>query len=381
MLLYLFLGLFVGISFALMLYFLVIKKSQNQPDKLADDFFTRFNEKFPEILNKANQSLVTMANQKLDAQSRQASADLSGKKESIEKVVAQVLAELKTNSQKLEQAERKRIGSFESLRQALSSHEKITQSLSATTESLKKVLSNNQLRGAFGERVAEDLLKMAGFVRGVNYEFNKKQSTTNTRPDFAILLPDGVRINVDAKFPYQNLQKMSESKNKAVRQQCFKAFKQDVRQKIKQVSSRDYINPEEKTVDFVIVFIPNEMIFSFIYDKMSEIWQDALGKKVIFAGPFSFTAILRMVLQSYDNFRYQKNVQNIIGHIRLFEQEFAKYNNEFVKIGSRIDSLSRQYDQVDSTRTSKLLRVVDRIKLAGPGVTSEDSPPSNKQLK
>ncbi|MAF36401.1 hypothetical protein CL622_04755 [archaeon] len=365
---YLFLGLFAGLSFALSLYFFVFKKNQVRPDKLTEDFFARFNQKFPEILNKANQSLVTMANQKLDAQSRQASADLSHKKETIEKAVKQVLQELKTNSDKLEQAERKRIGSFESLKTELKSHQKITRDLSATTDALKKVLSNNQLRGAFGEKVAEDLLKMAGFVKGVNYKFNKKQNSSSTRPDFAILLPDGVHINVDVKFPYQNLQKMAETKDKTSRSQYLRAFKQDVQAKIKQVTGRNYINPEDKTVDFIIVFIPNEMIFSFIYDKMADVWESAMKQKVIFAGPFSFTAILRMVLQAYDNFRYQKNVQSIISHIRDFEQEFSKYNQEFTKIGQRLDSLNRQYNSVNVTRTNKLLRVVDKVKIEAPSV-------------
>ncbi len=366
MLQYLFLGLFAGLSFALSLYFFVFRKNQIQPDKLTEDFFSRFNQKFPEILNKANQSLVTMANQKLDAQSRQASADLSHKKETIQAAVKQVLQELKINSDKLEQAERKRIGSFESLKTELKSHQKITRDLSATTEALKRVLSNNQLRGAFGEKVAEDLLKMAGFVKGVNYKFNKKQTGSSTRPDFAILLPDGVHINVDVKFPYQNLQKMAESKDKVSRLRYLRAFKQDVQAKIKQVTGRHYINTEDKTVDFIIVFIPNEMIFSFIYDKMTDVWESAMKQKVIFAGPFSFTAILRMVLQAYDNFRYQENVQSIIGHIRNFEQEFDKYNQEFTKIGSRLDSLSRQYNKVNMTRTNKLLRVVDKIKIEAP---------------
>lgn len=369
MLLYLLLGLLAGLSFALSLYFFVFRKNQTPPDKLSEDFFARFNQKFPEILNKANQSLVTMANQKLDAQSRQASADLSHKKETIEKAVKQVLQELKINSDKLEQAERKRIGSFESLKTELESHQKITRDLSATTDALKRVLSNNQLRGAFGEKVAEDLLKMAGFVKGVNYKFNKKQTGASTRPDFAILLPDGVRINVDVKFPYQNLQKMAEAKDKESKQQYLRAFKQDVQAKIKQVTTRHYINTEDKTVDFIIVFIPNEMIFSFIYDKMIDVWESAMKQKVIFAGPFSFTAILRMVLQAYDNFRYQKNVQSIIGHIRNFEQEFDKYNQEFTKVGQRIDSLSRQYNQVNLTRTNKLLRVVDKIKIEAPAVS------------
>jgi len=378
MTLYLLLGLFAGLSLALGLYFFVIKKNSPKADSLADDFFAKFNQKFPQILNEANQSLISMADQKLSAQSRQNADDLAHKKDSIDATIKQVLQELKNSSDKLEDAEQKRIGSFESLKTELKSHQKITADLSATTEALKKVLSNNQLRGAFGEKVAEDLLQMAGFVKGVNYEFNQKQATSATRPDFAILLPDGVRINVDAKFPYQNLQKMAESKNKQTRAQCLKDFKKDVIAKVKQVTTRDYINPEEKTVDFVIVFIPNEMIFSFIYDKLSDIWQDAMSKKVIFAGPFSFTAILRMVLQAYDNFRYQKNVQNIIGHIRQFEQEFDKYNTEFAKIGDRLDSLNRQYNSVGQTRTNKLLRVVDKIKLSAPPPASlKDENPQN----
>ncbi len=304
-----------------------------------------------------------MASQKLDSQKQEIEVDLANKKENIEKMVKQVLDELKTSSNKLEQAEKDRIGSFESLKESLTNSEKITKQLSATTESLSKVLSNNQLRGAFGEKVAEDLLKMSGFVRGVDYEFNKEQLTTDTRPDFAIFLPDGARINVDAKFPYSSLTKMADTQDEETKARYLKMFEKDVKDKIKQVCTRDYIDPENKTVDFVILFIPNEMIFSFIYDKMPSILEEAMKNKVILCGPFSFTAILRMVRQAYDNFRYQKNVQQIISYIKLFEKEFDNYNKEFGKIGDRIDSLSRQYNTVSTTRTRQLLKVVDRIKL------------------
>ena len=70
-----------------------------------------------------------------------------------------------------------------------------------------------------------------------------------------------------------------------------------------------------------------------------------------------------MVRQAYDNFRYQQNVQSIIGYIKTFEKEFVKYNEEFEKIGDRIDSLHKQYTEVASTRTNKLLRTVDKIRL------------------
>ena len=141
----------------------------------------------------------------------------------------------------------------------------------------------------------------------------------------------------------------------------FEIDKKDIKDKIKQVTSREYINPEDNTVDFVIMFIPNEMIFSYIYEKMGSVWEDGMKQKVIFAGPFNFTAILRLIRQSYSNFKYQNNVRNIITYIKIFEEEFRKYNQEFVKIGDRLESLNDQYAKVDSTRTKQLIRSVDKI--------------------
>ncbi|HNZ84454.1 MAG TPA: DNA recombination protein RmuC, partial [Candidatus Woesebacteria bacterium] len=225
------------------------------------------------------------------------------------------------------------------------------------------VLSNNQMRGQFGEQVAEDLLKMSGFVAGINYD--KQVAGDVSRPDFTVYLPDGVKINIDAKFPYQHLVKMSESESKSQKEEYKKLFEQSIKAKIKEVTTREYINPEKNTVDFVILFIPNEMIFSFIYDRFPEIWQDCMAKKVILAGPFSFTAILRMVHQSYDNFRYQKNVANIIGYIRKFAEEFDTYNQGFKDIGTKIETLQKQYHKVDSTRTNQLVKIVNKIKTEG----------------
>ncbi len=306
---------------------------------------------------------LKIAKEKLGAEKEEIKTDLKNKKEIIEDMVRRIKEDLEKAKEKLEKAERERIGSFSQLREALENQMRITEQLSATTENLKKVLSNNQLRGQFGEQVAENLLKMNGFVKGVDYQVNKEQEGAETRPDFTIFLPNNIKINVDSKFPYQNLQKMAEAENQTEKKSLLKLFERDIREKIKQVTSRDYINPADNTVDFVILFVPNEMIFSFIYDKMNEIWVEAMKQKVVMAGPFSFTAILRLVRQAYDNFRYQKNIQKIIGYIKSFEAEFKKYNEEFLKIGDRIESLTKQYQLVNSTRTNQLLKTVEKIKL------------------
>jgi len=305
-------------------------------------------------LSKAIDTLVKLSNEKLDDKSKQISIDLSNKKDAIEKMVRDI-------SENLSKVEKERVGSFTNLRDAIENNVKLTKELSVTTEGLKRVLSNNQQRGAFGEKVAEDLLKMSGFVIGTDY--TRQETTGDARPDFTLYLPDKTKINIDSKFPYSNIVKMSEATDSDQKTAFKKLFEQDIKKKINDVTSRNYINPEDNTVDFVILFIPNEMIFSFIYESFPDVWQDALNRKVVMTGPFSFTAILRMVKQAYENFRFQKNVQGIITQIKIFGSEFEKYNEEFVKIGDRIDSLHKQYDEVASARTKKLQKVVDRINI------------------
>lgn len=335
------------------LLFLIFKSKKNNGNEFSDQFFNQFNQKFPEILNQANTNLINLANEKVGT-------DLNNKKQAIEDLVNRALIEIEKNNKKMDDVEKTRVGSFSTLTEKLEEQKLLTHQLKVTTEGLKNVLSNNQMRGQFGEQVAEDLLKMSGFVSGVSYD--KQVVGATSRPDFTVYMPDGMKINIDSKFPYQNLVKMSETDNKEEKERYKKLFEQDIKTKIKEVTSREYINPEENTVDFVILFIPNEMIFSFIYDRFPEIWQDAMGKKVILAGPFSFTAILRMVHQAYDNFRYQKNVATIIGYIKKFAEEFDNYNKGFKDIGVRIDALQKQYTAVDTTRTNQLVKIVNKIK-------------------
>jgi len=259
---------------------------------------------------------------------------------------------------KLHEAERERLGEFNALKTILQEHKILTGELKESTEGLKNVLSNNQSRGRWGEEIADSLLKNIGFVSGEHYISNTAQETNSNRPDFTIFLPDKKKLNIDVKFPYAALVKFEETNDK----KYLADFARDVKQKVKEVSSRDYINPEENTVDFVILFVPNERIFSYIYDKLGDVWKEALKKKVVIAGPFSFTATLRMVYQSYKSFMYYENLGEIINLIKVFEQEYDKFNQELDTLGSKLKTVNDQYDKVSVTRNKKLTRIVDKIK-------------------
>jgi len=114
------------------------------------------------------------------------------------------------------------------------------------------------------------------------------------------------------------------------------------------------------------------MIFSYIYDKMSDVWEDAMGRKVILAGPFTFTALLRMIKQSYDNFKIQQNIYGVIQHVKNFEKEWGKFSTEFEKVGGKILSLQKQYEEVEGTRYRQLQRSIDKVKLEGEEIETDE---------
>jgi DNA recombination protein RmuC len=299
-------------------------------------------------------------NENVDSKIKLNEQSMQSKKDLIKEVVDQMRNEVNQSQKRLEDSDKDRVREFRDLRTIIDEHKKITESLQITTDNLRKVLSNNQLRGNFGQEVAEDLLKMAGFVKGQNYS-SQEQLEGGSKPDFTVFLPDGVKINIDVKFPFQALQRLQETDDKEQQKKYISEFKTDIKNKVKEVTTRDYINPEENTVDFVIMFIPNEMIFSFIYERFDDVWRDAMKNKVVMCGPFSFTAILRMVQQSYDNFKYQKDLHKIISHIKVFQNEYSKFSKALDLLGQKIKSADKEYEIVSGTRDRQLTKIIDKI--------------------
>jgi len=333
------------------------------------DYFNSLNEKTAErnlkILEERNKEVLREERERsmdiFDERMKRNEQSLDSNKDRIKDLVEKIDSGLKDSQIKIENTEKARISEFSNLKTVIAEHKEITGKLKDSTDNLKNILSNNQLRGKYGEEVAENLLKIAGFVKGINYDSNLSQETNANRPDFTIYLPDKSKVNIDVKFPYQSLVKFQEVENDLEKKKYFAQFKTDVKQKIKQITSRDYINPEEKTLDFVILFVPNEMIFSVINDKLYDVVEEANEKKVAIVGPVSFITFLRIIHQSYDNFKIQEDLHRVVNLISKFKDEFNKYNNEFDNIGNKIKLLSGQYDKVAGVRTRQLTKIVDQI--------------------
>ena len=75
---------------------------------------------------------------------------------------------------------------------------------SQTTQSLREALSSTKARGQWGERMAEDVLRLAGFVENVNYRKQRALEGHAASPTSRSCCPNELLLHMDVKFPLDN---------------------------------------------------------------------------------------------------------------------------------------------------------------------------------
>ena len=292
--------------------------------------------------------------------SRHASAgsqELEGKKALIDQQLYNIKSELVRVTDLVRGIEKDREAKFGQLAEQIRNVGEQATALTASTNTLGAALANSRARGQWGERMAEDIFRMMGLKEGVNYRKQETMGANGSRPDFSFLLPRGETLNMDVKFPLDNYVRYLESDDDSDRS----AFLRDVRQKVKEVSSRGYIDTSQGTLDYVLLFIPNESVYSFIHENDPSLLDDALKSKVIWCSPSTLYCVLAVVRQAVDNFAMEQTSNEIISLMGAFNEQWQRYQQSVVTLGNRLDSTQKAYQEVRGTRKRMLERPLGKI--------------------
>ncbi len=228
------------------------------------------------------------------------------------------------------------------------------------TNSLREALASPKVRGQWGERMAEDVLRLAGFVEGVNYWKQKTLEGAGSRPDFTFMLPRDLILNMDVKFPLDNYLKYLEAPD-AEKEKHRGDFLRDVRARIKEVTNRDYINASQNTIDYVILFIPNEQVYAFIHEQDRSILDEGLRNKVIFCSPVTLFAVLAVIRQAVDNFALEQTSNEILILLGSFKKQWEEFVAKMEQMGKKIEDARKEYEALTTTRRRQLEKPLDKI--------------------
>jgi DNA recombination protein RmuC len=314
-----------------------------------------------DALSKNSEEFLKLAEKALTAKTAEGSKELESKKELIDQNIEAIGKTISEVQRKIEEVGKASGEKFTEVSTLIKKHEEVTSKLKDTTEHLSHALANPKKRGEWGERMAEDIIQLIGMIEGINYIKQKTMDSSAGRPDFTFFLPNRLKINMDVKFPIDNyihyLNSESEHDRKRYRDELLK----NTKVMIKQVTTRDYINPAENTIDYVIIFIPNEQIYSFINESDNTLMDEALRQKVILCSPFTLYAVLAVIRQSVENFNLERTASEILKLLSEFSKQWNAYKEKFRLMGEKLDMAKKEYDSLVTTRSNMLERPLKKI--------------------
>lgn len=331
-------------------------------------FSSRKNEEAVRIQMREDfRQLLDLAEQKFETERVRRRGEIDEKKAAVESAVAGLAERLKSYENLVRGFEADRATKYGSLEQGLKEASEQTARLASSTEGLRSLLDNSRARGQWGERMADDILRASGLQEGVQYLKNRVLESSSSRPDFTFLLPDRKKLNMDVKFPLDNWLRFSRAETDDDRARCRKDFERDVRGRIKEIQKRDYISPEEGTLDYVLLFIPNEQVYGFIQEAFPGLVDEALRQKVVLCSPFTLYAVLGVVRQAFDHFHFTQATQDVLKLITQFAAAYEGFKERFLKLGEQVGKVGELYDDIEQKSFKRLDASVLKIERARKG--------------
>jgi len=329
------------------------KNLQTMEKELLDKFSTIS----LDALSKNSAEFLKLAEEKLRSRTIEGAKELEGKKELIDRSLSEMDKTLSTIQQKIEDVGK---GNIE-VSTLIKKHEDVTLRLKDTTEHLRQALASSKKRGEWGERMAEDIINLAGMVEGVNYRKQKTLEGSSGRPDYTFFMPNHLKVNMDVKFPLDNYMHYLNASSEHDRKRYKEELLRNTKTMIKQVTTRDYINPSDNTVDYVLIFIPNEQVYSFINEADTTIMDEALKQKVVLCSPFTLYAVLAVIRQAVENFNLEKTAAEMLKLLGEFSKQWNAYKDRFRVMGERLDAARREYDALVTARSNMLEKPLKKI--------------------
>lgn len=229
------------------------------------------------------------------------------------------------------------------------------QELGKDMKDLSNVLKSPKLRGGLGEQFLYDIL---GNILPKDFFKTQYKFKDGDICDAVIITEKGI-IPIDSKFPMENFKAMLTAPIEEDRDRFKKAFVNDVKKRIDEISSK-YILPEEHTTDQAIMYIPSENVYYELIVNTPQIEEYARQKNVLMASPNTLSYFLKVILIGYQRQELNKHTGEILKAISGIRIEAGKFSEELDVLGRHVSNTYKSMDGV-KVRYQKLLGKIDSV--------------------
>ncbi len=290
---------------------------------------------------------------------------------------AEAKTELKTTFE--ESLKRLQEGQKHSIEMMREDHQRAVEELKKQSErigndaaSLTKALKGDaKMQGDWGEMILERTLEDCGLKKNEQYflqENVKDEEGNNYRPDAIIAFPNNERAVIDAKVSLSAYQEALKAETKEEQDKFFKEHVKAVRAHVDELSAKNYDTLVTGCIGYVLMFIPYESGYSAAVKTDTSILQYAYRKHIIILSPSNLLMALQLTHTMWQNYRLNKNVEEILRQSNDLYDKFALFAETFLNIGASIDQLKTRYDKAKgqlNTGKGNVVRKLESLKTLG----------------
>lgn len=349
-----------------------LKELREEQTRAASDLREAFKALSADALRQVQPEFLRLANETLGKFAESAKGDLAQRQQSIATLVKPLEEHLQSYHQRLQQSESLQSNLLGEVKKQLETLNQQSHSLSTETLELRRILSSNQARGRWGEETLRRVVEAAGM--STHCDFTEQAQSDDSKPDLLIHLPGDRVIIVDAKVPDLDFLQTLDSSEGGTRVEVLAAYANRLRQTIKALADRDYPSKFPNALDFVVLFLPAESLFSAALEGDRELMIWAQNRRILLATPTSLLAILRSVSVSWQQHSQTQNARAIALAAQELYGRVCKFLEHFEKVRDGLEKASNAYNQAVGSYERQVRPSAERIIELGAGVEGKNLP-------
>ena len=233
-----------------------------------------------------------------------------------------------------------------------------TDTIGNKAETLASALKGqNKMQGIFGETILENILQAEGLREGHDYDaefwlrdrkgnlIQNEETGRHMRPDFALHFPDDTDVLIDAKVSLSALADYFDAETPEERAAAARRNLESIRSHIKELTSKEYQKYVEgrKTLDYVIMFIPNYGAYQLAKQEDPDVFAEAFRQNILITTEETLIPFLRLIRTAWVQKEQMENISEIVKAARNMVDRVALFCEENAKVEENLESVLKRF--------------------------------------
>ena len=312
-------------------------------------------EQFDSTLEQMRKEFKTIAGEALEKNSEMLSRQ---SQEKLSNILTPFNNDLKQFREKVEsyygEESKQRFSLQENIKSLVEANRNITREAVNLTNAITGT-NNNKFQGDWGETILEQILENSGLIEGEQWEHQvtlrdekggaaiNDETNRTMKPDVIVHFPGKRDIIIDSKVSLKAYMSYLAAEDDATRTIALKEHVASVRRHIDQLAGKRYDKYNINSLDYVMLFIPNEPSYFMAMEADNGLWNYAYKKGIVLISPSNLISTLFVVNSLWTRERQQRDVQKIVDTANSLYDKFVNFTENFRKIDTSLEKAHEAY--------------------------------------